>query len=66
MKTMLGVAAIILMGAPIAHASVRDAKEASELTTKKQTITPHQITIAAADRSRCTRGMIALLPFCNN
>ncbi len=36
MKTMLGVAAAILMGAPIAHASVKDAKEISELTTKKK------------------------------
>ncbi|WP_338478756.1 hypothetical protein VRB67_22205 [Pseudomonas trivialis] len=43
MKTMLGVAAVILMGAPIAHASVKDAKEISELTTKKQTITPTKL-----------------------
>lgn len=66
MKKMLGVAAVILMGAPVVHASVTHEKDVSQLTTKEQRIVPHQITVASVDFSKCTGNMVKLLPFCNN
>lgn len=66
MKKMLGVAAVILMGAPVVHASVTHDKEVSQLTTKEVKTVPHQITVASGDFSKCKGNMIALLPYCNN
>lgn len=66
MKKMLGVAAVILMGSPTVNASLMSVQEGSQLTTKDQKVTPHKLTLASFDRSKCRGFMVRLLPYCNN
>lgn len=66
MKQLLGVAAVVLLAAPVVQASVSHAKPASQLTTTDVKKTPHQVTVAAADFSKCNTNLARLLPRCNN
>lgn len=66
MNKMFGVAAVLCMGASVAHASVNFDKEATRLTTKEQKIVPHELTVASIGNASCTGNAVKLLPQCHN
>lgn len=66
MKKMLGVAAVILLGAPVVNASIIPQMEVNQLTTKERRAVPHVTTVLAFDRTRCGKVNAKLMPQCNN
>ncbi|MBF8794609.1 hypothetical protein IRZ70_17495 [Pseudomonas monteilii] len=48
MKTVLGVAAVMLLSAPVVNASKLKESDAPPLTTKGADVVPHALTVAYA------------------
>lgn len=66
MKKVLGVAAVVLLSAPVVNASALKEAEPKEMTTRESRVGQHVLTLASFDRSKCGGMHARMLPQCNN
>ncbi|MBM0211475.1 MULTISPECIES: hypothetical protein [Pseudomonas syringae group] len=66
MKKMLGVAAAMLICAPIVQASVMPQKDVARLTTTDQKTVLHTSTVLALGGTKCNGVNIRVAPECAN